>query len=58
MGAVPKIRISTRRKGKRRADSTKNTAVPQLIKCPVCEAKKRPHMICQNCGKYTNENAS
>ncbi|MFC1653217.1 50S ribosomal protein L32 [Patescibacteria group bacterium] len=52
MGAVPKRKISKRRKGKRRADinlQTKNTA-----KCPSCGNPKLSHIACSNCGTYKN----
>ncbi len=52
MGAVPKVRISTRRKGKRRQDESKNLFVPNLIKCRHCESYKKPHTVCKNCKKY------
>ena len=50
MGALPKRKISTRRKGKRRA--TKKAALPNFVKCKFCGAKKLPHVACPDCGKY------
>jgi ribosomal protein L32 len=49
MGALPKRRISTQRKGKRR--KTKNVSLLNLINCPNCSAKKLPHVRCPECGK-------
>ncbi len=57
MGALPKRKISTRRKGKRRA--AQKLTLPTLVVCQKCGEKKLPHMICQNCGTYSkNENAA
>jgi large subunit ribosomal protein L32 len=50
MGALPKRRISTRRKGKRRA--VKKISLPKLIKCHKCNKKRLPHQVCPNCGAY------
>jgi large subunit ribosomal protein L32 len=49
MGAVPKRKISTYRRGKRRAG--KKLITYQLISCPHCGAKKLPHVLCKECGK-------
>jgi len=43
MGALPKRRISTRRKGKRRA--SQKLKLPQLVVCKKCEEKKLPHVV-------------
>jgi len=48
--ALPKRRISTRRKGKRRAAI--KLARPTLVRCPSCGEPKKPHQICPSCGKY------
>lgn len=50
MGAVPKRRISTGRKGRRRSAIKLN--LPALISCPNCEQIKRPHSVCPSCGFY------
>lgn len=48
MGALPKRRISSQRRGKRRAGH----AVPlkNLVACKQCGEQKRPHFACGNCG--------
>jgi large subunit ribosomal protein L32 len=50
MGALPKRRISTARKGKRRA-AIKLKRSP-LIKCPNCGQPKKSHQVCPVCGYY------
>jgi len=50
MGALPKRRISTARKGKRRAAIRLGT--PQFISCPNCSQPKKPHQVCSSCGYY------
>ncbi|MCH7951477.1 50S ribosomal protein L32 [Patescibacteria group bacterium] len=49
MGALPKRKISTRRKGKRRK-AIKITR-KNLIRCPHCGATKLTHQVCRECGK-------
>jgi large subunit ribosomal protein L32 len=51
MGALPKRRISTRRKGKRRADASKKLKLPALTKCPHCGEQKIYRQLCANCHK-------
>ena len=49
MAPLPKRKHSTGRKGRRMASrvrSLKNT-----VKCRHCQQQKRPHFLCQNCGK-------
>lgn len=50
MGALPKQRISRRRRGNRRQFHT--LKLPQLMTCPSCGEKKRTHHVCLNCGTY------
>lgn len=50
MGAVPKSRVSRRRRGNRR--SHQSLKVPHLILCPECGSPTRPHMVCPSCGTY------
>lgn len=50
MGAVPKVRISKRRKNNRRAHH--GLKAPTLSVCPKCKQPKRPHFKCQECGFY------
>ncbi|HUV47265.1 MAG TPA: 50S ribosomal protein L32 [Candidatus Bathyarchaeia archaeon] len=49
MTALPKRKISTRRKGKRR--SSHNLKLPQLVNCKHCGSKKIYRQICPNCQK-------
>ncbi len=48
--AVPKRRVSKTRKRMRRTHY-KITA-NQMVICPNCKAKIRPHRICPKCGFY------
>ena len=51
--AVPKRRTSKRKK---RARNTHKTApVTAIQKCPRCQAMKRPHHVCAECGYYAGE---
>jgi large subunit ribosomal protein L32 len=51
--AVPKRRTSKRKK---RARNTHKTAPMIAIqKCPQCQAMKRPHNVCPECGYYAGE---
>lgn len=49
--AVPKRKTSKARRDKRRNNLWKLTA-PTLVKCPKCDAYKRPHRLCPTCGYY------
>ena len=50
MGALPKRRISSGRKNRRRAqDGLKSVATN---KCPKCGHPKKPHFECTFCGSY------
>ncbi len=48
--AVPKRRHSKTRRDKRRTNW--KLAVPAMSKCPQCDATKRPHQVCAQCGYY------
>ncbi len=50
MGALPKRKISKRRKGKRRAAI--KLEVPNLVTCANCGQLKKPHQTCLSCGYY------
>ncbi|MBU2051907.1 MAG: 50S ribosomal protein L32 [Patescibacteria group bacterium] len=50
MPPQPKRKISSRRRGKRRA-SIKLTKIT-LGKCPHCGQVKQSHRICPNCNQY------
>lgn len=47
MTPLPKRRLSTRRKGKRRAAIS--LTLPKLIKCKNCGQTKKSHNQCRNC---------
>ena len=48
--AVPKKKISSSRRGKRR--SHRALSVSLVMECPNCGAEKRPHHVCRSCGYY------
>jgi large subunit ribosomal protein L32 len=50
MGAVPKRKISRSRA--RNRHSHWKAKPTQLVTCPQCGAKVRPHHVCLNCGTY------
>jgi large subunit ribosomal protein L32 len=50
MGAVPKSKISNRRRKNKRSHHA--LTPPNLMDCPQCGAKKLPHRVCLNCGHY------
>ncbi len=50
MGALPKRRISTHRKGKRRAAIKIKPS--SLYPCPNCGQPKQSHQVCPHCGYY------
>ena len=50
MGAVPKSRISPRRRRQRRTHY-KAAAIP-LVACDTCGALRPPHRVCPACGSY------
>ena len=52
--AVPKKRVSTTRRDKRRSNVWKLTA-PTLAKCPNCGEYFRPHTVCKACGYYNGK---
>ena len=49
--AVPKRRVSSARRDKRRSNVWKMEA-PELQKCPNCGEYKRAHRVCPACGMY------
>ncbi|MBS7359204.1 MAG: 50S ribosomal protein L32 [Oscillospiraceae bacterium] len=49
--AVPKRRVSSARRDKRRSNVWKMDA-PELVKCPHCGQYKRSHRVCTACGQY------
>ncbi len=50
MGALPKIRISKARRGKRRAHHALKR--PNLVTCPQCHELRLHHHVCPSCGAY------
>lgn len=50
MGALPKRKVSTVRRGNRRShDALKKI---NLVPCPNCHKLRLPHHICPHCGHY------
>ena len=49
--AVPRNRLSNRRKNMRRAHDAKKPKT--LVTCPNCQATRRPHTACGSCGFYS-----
>ncbi len=52
--AVPKRRVSTTRRDKRRSSVWKLDA-PTLVKCSHCGEYTRPHHVCSSCGYYNGK---
>ncbi|MCR4616332.1 MAG: 50S ribosomal protein L32 [Clostridiales bacterium] len=52
--AVPKRRVSSARRDKRRSNVWKMNA-PQLEKCKQCGELKRTHRLCPECGYYNGK---
>ncbi len=52
--AVPKRRVSSARRDKRRSNVWKMDA-PQLEKCKQCGELKRTHRLCPECGYYNGK---
>jgi large subunit ribosomal protein L32 len=48
--AVPKKKISTSRRGQRRAHDS--LAAASYEECSECGELKRPHHVCSECGHY------
>lgn len=49
--AVPKRKLSSARKNKRRSNVWKLSA-PSFSKCTQCGELKMPHRVCPSCGYY------
>ncbi len=49
--AVPKKKVSSARRDKRRSNNSKLTA-PGLVECPKCHEYVLAHRVCKNCGTY------
>ncbi|MCS7251121.1 MAG: 50S ribosomal protein L32 [Anaerolineae bacterium] len=50
MGALPKRRVTRTRRGMRRAHDALQR--PNLVLCPRCKKRIRPHHVCPYCGVY------
>ncbi len=50
MGALPKRKLSGRRRGNRRSHT--HIAVSSLARCPRCRNYYQTHHACPNCGFY------
>jgi large subunit ribosomal protein L32 len=50
MGALPKSRISPRRRRARRTHYKLHRV--KLVRCPTCEGWQKPHHVCLSCGSY------
>lgn len=48
--AVPRHKLSRNKKGQRR--SHHRLTRPNASPCPRCNAPKRPHRVCGQCGHY------
>jgi large subunit ribosomal protein L32 len=51
--AVPKRRISSTRRDKRRAHDALNSTAPST--CSSCKQPKLSHRVCPSCGQYGGE---
>ncbi|MBN1259631.1 MAG: 50S ribosomal protein L32 [Anaerolineae bacterium] len=52
MPAVPKHRITSRRRRNRRAQTFAAPSLPHLEPCAECGEMVRPYHVCRNCGTY------
>jgi large subunit ribosomal protein L32 len=52
MGAVPKRKITNRRRRNRRARTFAAPTLPNLVPCPNCGELIRPYHVCPYCGHY------
>lgn len=50
MGALPKRKLSSRRRGNRRSHD--RAFVMQLTRCPRCRSLRPHHHACPTCGYY------
>lgn len=51
--AVPKRRISSTRRDKRRSHDALRASAPAT--CPQCKQPKMAHRVCPSCGSYGGE---
>ena len=52
--AVPKRKVSTARRDKRRSNNWK-LVLPGMVKCPKCGEAVRSHRVCKACGYYAGK---
>lgn len=50
MPAVPKRKLSRRRRGNRRSHQALQPTA--LVECPQCHEPRLPHRVCPHCGTY------
>lgn len=50
MGALPKRKISKRRRNNRRSHHA--LKLTTLVPCPQCHKLRLPHQVCPSCGNY------
>ena len=49
--AVPKKKVSSARRDKRRSNNSK-LEMPGMVKCPKCGEYVLAHRVCKACGSY------
>ncbi len=52
--AVPKKKVSSARRDKRRSQNSK-LSLPTMTKCPKCGEMNLSHRVCSKCGSYAGE---
>ncbi len=52
MAAVPKNKRSKSKRDMKR--NSYKLAIPSIVECPRCRAKKIAHRVCLSCGYYKN----
>ncbi len=50
--AVPKRKTSRAKHRSRHAQWKGSLKAPELVECPQCHEKKKPHHVCPSCGSY------
>jgi len=55
MPAVPKRKITNRRRRNRRAQTFAAPSLPNLVPCPECGEMMQPYHVCPSCGSYRGE---
>ena len=52
--AVPKKKVSSARRDKRRSNNSK-LSLPGIVVCPKCKEYVPAHRVCKNCGSYNGK---